>query len=250
MTPDVVVDIGNTAIKWGRCAGGQVAETLSLSADDTHAWDEQAARWGLGGSAGSWVVTSVHPARCERMAGWITRRGSRLRILAEARELPLRVSLEKPDHVGIDRLLDAVAANGLRPPGRPAVIVDAGSAVTVDWVDGDGTFVGGAILPGLRLVIQALHDYTALLPKIPTPRAAPAVPGTSTPAAMEVGVYWSVAGGVQAVIAAYRRHFDAEPTVFLTGGDGPALVGALGPAVTHWPEMTLEGIRLSAEALA
>ena len=113
----------------------------------------------------------------------------------------------------------------------------------------DGTFVGGAILPGLRLMAQALHDHTALLPLISTPRAAPPAPGTSTPAAMELGVYWSVAGGVLAVLDAYRRHFDAEPAVFLTGGDGPALVGALGPTATHWPEMTLEGIRLAAEAL-
>ena len=249
MTPDVVVDIGNTAIKWGRCAAGEVAESVALPADDPAAWDKQAAHWGLGGSAGIWVLTSVHPARCSRLAGWLEQRGSAVRVLAEAHELPLHVSLERPDYVGIDRLLDAVAANGLRPPGRPAVVVDAGSAITVDWIDSDGTFVGGAILPGLRLMVQALHDHTALLPLIPAPQTAPPAPGTSTPAAMELGVYWSAVGGVLAVLAAYRRHFDAEPAVFLTGGDGPALVGPLGPGVTHWPEMTLEGIRLTAEAL-
>jgi type III pantothenate kinase len=203
----------------------------------------------LVGSAGSWVLTSVHPARCALLASWIEGRGGKPRILAEARELPLHVSLEMPNHVGIDRLLDAVAANGLRPPGRPAVVVDAGSAVTVDWIEADGTFSGGAILPGLRLMAQALHDHTALLPLIPAPQAAPLAPGTSTPAAMELGIYWSVVGGVQAVLAAYRRHFDADPVVYLTGGDGAALVAALGPGVTHWPEMTLEGIRLAAEAL-
>jgi type III pantothenate kinase len=247
MTPDVVVDIGNTAIKWGRCVAGLVVETVSLPPDAEAQWELQAARWE---GANTWVITSVHPARCARLANWLEGRGGRVRVLAEARELPLRVSLEKPDHVGIDRLLDAVAANGQRPPGRPAVVVDAGSAVTVDWIDSDGTFVGGAILPGLHLMAKSLHDYTALLPLIPAPKSAPPAPGTSTPAAMELGVYWSVAGGVLAVLDAYRRHFDAEPAVFLTGGDGPALVGPLGPAVTHWPEMTLEGIRLAAEALA
>jgi type III pantothenate kinase len=250
MTPDVVVDVGNTAIKWGHCAGGTVTEIASLSPDDASKWEQQATRWGLSGATDSWIVTSVNPAYCDRLVAWLQQRGSNVRVLAHARELPLRVSLEKPDHVGIDRLLDAVAANGLRPPGRPAVVVDAGSAVTVDWIDAHGTFVGGAILPGFRLMIRALHDHTALLPLIPIPKIAPPVPGTSTPAAMEVGVFWSVVGGVSAILDAYRRQYDAEPAVFLTGGDAPALAAALRPPVTHWPEMTLEGIRLAAEALA
>jgi type III pantothenate kinase len=249
MNPDVVVDVGNSAIKCGRCAGGTVSDAVSLAPDNATGWDSLTEKWGSAGVRGTWIVTSVNPAACSRFVDWIGQRGGRVRLLAEARELPLKVSLEKPDHVGIDRLLDAVAANGLRPPGRPAVVVDAGSAVTVDWIDADGTFTGGAILPGIRLMIRALHEHTALLPLIPSPGVAPAVPGTSTPAAMEVGVYWSVVGGVTAVLDAYRRHFDAEPTVYLTGGDAPALLGSMRPPVTHWPEMTLEGIRLAAEAL-
>jgi pantothenate kinase type III len=98
--------------------------------------------------------------------------------------------------------------------------------------------------------MQTLHDYTALLPLIDTPQSAPPAPGTSTPAAMELGVFWAVVGGVTAILDAYRRQFDAEPSVFLTGGDASALVNSLRPPVTHWPEMTLEGIRLAAEKFA
>jgi type III pantothenate kinase len=130
------------------------------------------------------------------------------------------------------------------------VVVDAGSAITVDWVDAAGAFCGGAILPGLRLMALALHEHTAFLPLIPIPNGAPPAPGTSTPAAMELGVFWSAVGGVLAVLDAYRRRFDAEPAVFLTGGDAASLHSALGPRVTYWPEMTLEGARLAAEALA
>jgi type III pantothenate kinase len=250
MTPAVVVDVGNSAIKWGRCAEGLVAEAVSLPPADPAAWNKQAGQWGLAGPGDSWVVTSVNPGYCDRLVDWLKQRGSSVRVLAEARELPLQVSLEKPDHVGIDRLLDAVAANGLRPPGRPAVVVDAGSAVTVDWIDADGTFTGGAIMPGFRLMSRALHEHTALLPLILTPKSAPPVPGTSTPSAMELGIFWSVIGGVAAILDAYRRRFDSEPAVFLTGGDALVLLGGLKPPVTHWPEMTLEGIRLTAEKLA
>jgi type III pantothenate kinase len=249
MTPDVVVDVGNTAVKWGRCAGGTVAEVCSLPHRNPVAWHDQAGKWGLTGSS-SWVVTGVHPEQRDAVAEFARSRGDRARVLDLAAELPLRVSLEKPDHVGVDRLLDAVAANSRRPPGVPAVVIDAGSAVTVDWIDANGAFAGGAILPGLRLMALALHEHTALLPVIDTPKAAPAVPGTATPSAMEIGVFWSVAGGVLAILDAYRRHFDAAPAVFLTGGDGRALLDSLRQPLTYWPNMTLEGIRVSAEALA
>lgn len=249
MTPDIVVDVGNTAVKWGRCVAGKVAEVCSLPHRSPDAWHDRASKWGPAGSF-SWVVTGVHPEQRDAVAEFARRRGDRVRVLDLASELPIRVSLERPDHVGVDRLLDAVAANSRRPAGVPAVIVDAGSAVTVDWVDADGTFVGGAIMPGLRLMVLALHEHTALLPVIPTPKGAPAVPGTATPSAMEVGVFWSVAGGIVAILDAYRRHFDASPTVFLTGGDARSLLDSLRQPVTHWPDMTLEGIRIAAEALA
>jgi type III pantothenate kinase len=249
MTPDIVVDVGNTSIKWGRCADGKVVEVCSLPHGALNAWRGQAHDWGLPESA-AWVVTGVHPGQRDAIANFANLRGGRVRVLDLAAELPLQVKLEKPDHVGVDRLLDAVAANSRRPAGVPAVVIDAGSAVTVDWVDADGAFCGGAIMPGLRLMALALHDYTALLPVIETPKGAPAVPGTGTPSAMEVGVFWSVAGGTAAILDAYRRHFDASPAVFLTGGDSKALLDTLRQPVVHWPDMTLEGIRLAAEALA
>src|SRR6185312_8188631 len=109
-----------------------------------------------------------------------------------ASSLPLRVLVQQLDHVGIDRLLDAVAANSRRPAGVPAIIIDAGSAVTVDLVDEAGAFTGGAILPGLRLMAKALHDYTALLPLVDPPTQAPPLPGTATIPAIESGIFWAV----------------------------------------------------------
>lgn len=247
MTPDVVVDVGNTRIKWGRCQAGAVREIASLPPDDPSVWQEQLDRWHLG-SASRWVLSGVHPGRRDSLATWLRQRGEQVSVLIEARELPLRVNLEKPDHVGIDRLLDAVAVNGRRQPGVPAVIIDAGSAVTVDWLDESGSFRGGAIFPGLRLMAKALHDYTALLPLIPPPRSEPPVPGISTPAAMEAGIFWAVAGGIQGLIAAYRRCAAVEPEIHLTGGDGAALATVI-PSARFWANMTLEGVLLSAASL-
>lgn len=247
MRPDVVVDVGNTSIKWGRCAAGRVEEVCRLPPDAPDTWREQAAAWGLP-SPSLWVVTGVHPQRRTDFAEHLCSKGERVHILTAAASLPLCVRLDRPDQVGLDRLLDAVAVNSRRPAGVPALIVDAGSAVTVDWVDEDGAFVGGAILPGLRLMAAALHEHTALLPVIPPPREAPPLPGDSTTAAMVAGIFWAVAGGVRAIIEQYEAESKITARRFLTGGDGPALQAVL-PEMELWPTMTLEGIRLSAEAL-
>jgi type III pantothenate kinase len=246
-TPDLVVDVGNTRIKWGRCAGGRLIDTVSLPADAPESWREQLTRWGLVGPL-CWAVASVHPRRCDTLAAWARQRGDTVEVLDAWQRLPLRVLVEHPQRVGIDRLLDAVAANSRRRPGVRAVIIDAGSAVTVDCLDERGAFVGGAILPGLRLMAMALHEHTALLPLIDVPASPPPLPGTSTPEAMAAGVFWAVAGGTQALIREMAAQAGTPPDVFLTGGDGPSLQPVLGPDVQLWPAMTLEGIRLTVEA--
>ena len=247
MNADIVADVGNTRVKWGRCSGGAVVASASLPPDDPAAWREQLDRWGPAGPL-TWAVAGVHPQRRQGLLDWLRQRGERAWALTDWRQLPLRVLLERPERVGIDRLLDAVAANRRRPAGVPAAVIDAGSAVTVDWLDEAGAFAGGAIFPGLRLMAQALHEHTALLPLIEVPKAAPPLPGTSTPAALAAGVYWAVAGGIRALLEQYAAGAGMAPAVFLTGGDGPLLQPALGSHVVLWPHLTLEGLRLTAEA--
>jgi type III pantothenate kinase len=252
--PGVVVDVGNSRIKWGLCAEGRVQATCSLPADDAKAWERQRTLWTAARGShrtterNSWVVASVQPQRCQKLVEWLRQGGQRVYVLDDANHLPLRVLVERPDYVGVDRLLDAVAVNSRRSAGVPAVVIDAGTAVTVDLVDGSGAFVGGAILPGMRLMAKALHDYTALLTLIPPPGKRPSVPGTATPSAMEAGIFYAVAGGIEALVRQYNLHCGSTTEVFLTGGDAPLLHAVL-PEARLWPEMTLEGIRLSAEAL-
>ena len=246
MKPDVVVDVGNSRIKWGRCSEEAIAAAASLPPDDSSAWEEQARSWGLS-SQSAWVVTGVHPPRRDSLVEWLRRRGADVRLIDSARQLPLHILVDYPDKVGIDRLLNAVAANAHKRLDAPAVIIDAGTAVTVDLVDANGAFRGGAIMPGLRLMAEALHDHTALLPLIDLPRTIPPLPGTSTPAAMAAGVFWAWAGGIRALVNEYAVQWQ-NPDDFITGGDGPLLTQTHFGGIS-WPEMTLEGIRLAAEKL-
>jgi pantothenate kinase type III len=245
--PLVVVDVGNTRIKWGLCNTSAVVANAALPPDDLAAWQQQWDAWSLTGSP-PWVLSGVHPARRDRLADWLRQRGAHVRLVTAASQLPLVVALEHPDKVGIDRLLNAVAVNTRRPPNTPAVIVDAGSAVTVDYLDKHGVFRGGAILPGWRLMAQALHDYTALLPLVEVAGEV-TVPATSTVPAMRAGIFCALLGGIRELIVRLQKLApeDTHLHVYLGGGDTELLAPYL-PYRTHpWPLMTLEGVRLSAK---
>jgi type III pantothenate kinase len=246
MKTSLVADVGNSRIKWGLCSDGQVSDVVALPAERL-VWQQQLGTWNIV-EPHSWVLGGVHPARRDSLAQWLLERGHQVRVLDSWKDLPLRVSVEQPKRVGMDRLFNAVAALHRTPAGESAVIVDAGSAVTVDWLDERRTFRGGAIFPGFRLMAQALRDYTALLPLVEVNQTAPPLPGTSTVAAMEAGIFWAVAGGIKAVAERLAGPSAFRPRLFLTGGDASLLLPALDSTIQLWPEMTLEGIRLSAES--
>ena len=239
----VVVDIGNTRIKWGRCENGNVAEVAAVPPDEYKAWSRQWDAWGLT-PAIPFCLAGVHPARRETLAKWLRDRCSPVKLLSSYRDLPINVALPIPAGVGIDRLLDAVAANARKRPHAFAIIVDAGSAVTVDVVDAQGAFRGGVIFPGFGLMAKSLHDFTALLPIVsPDPNAKP--PGESTVPAIQAGIMSAIVGGVQNAIAKYESKFGSPCDLFITGGDGAIIAANLHQPAYLWPEMTLEGVRIS-----
>jgi type III pantothenate kinase len=251
----VVADIGNTRLKWGFCApdGSHVADAVSLL-DNPAAWQEEHGRLARNASKGAtltWVLASVRPQQCERLESWLREQGHRVHVLRRAAELPLTVRVPVPDHVGIDRLLDAVAAKRRLQPGEPAVLVDAGSAVTVDWLDEAHAFCGGTIFPGLRLMAQALNDHTALLPLVSILTPVPELPAPDTVSAMQAGILHAAAGGIERIVRLMAERSPVPPRVFLTGGDGPLLAETFRQSLpcTLWPWQTLEGILASAEAL-
>jgi type III pantothenate kinase len=255
MKPNLVVDVGNSRIKWGYCAEDRVVYGASLSPDDPASWEDQIKRWDLGAGL-QWALASVNHEPAQQFTNWLKRRGDGLTCISLDRKLlPIRIEIPETWGVGIDRLLNAVSARSRVQRETSIFIIDAGSAVTVDWVDEQGAFRGGAIFPGIQLMTKALHDYTAALPLLSIDtdpkNANPELPGTSTTSAITAGIYWAVAGGIKAILrqlegraGASRKH-----EVFLTGGDANFLAPVMDSDVQVWPTMTLEGIRLAAEAL-
>ena len=118
---------------------------------------------------------------------------------------PLAVRVDRPGEVGADRLVNALAAARLY--GTPAVVVDFGTATTLDCVAADGAYVGGAIAPGLELGLEALAARTAKLPRIEL-RAPDRAIGRDTVSAMQSGTvfgYQALAAGLLARVRARAR---------------------------------------------
>jgi type III pantothenate kinase len=252
--PAILVDIGNSRMKWGWCPNGidePIASVASVSGIDESAWAEQLAAWRIK-QALDWVVASVQPERSGTLKRWVESRGDQFHRIERADQLPLRISLDKPDAVGIDRLLNALAAIREKP-GSAAIIIDAGSAVTVDWIDDTGTFRGGAIFPGLQLMARSLHSHTALLPLVEVAEPEAVLPGVSTVKAMEAGILWAVAGGSATIACRMGSRDSVSISYLVTGGDAQLILPALREAAPeikweHRPVLTLEGLRLAAAA--
>jgi type III pantothenate kinase len=254
MFPIIAVDIGNNRIKLGRFevpVGGRLplpTHTLHV-AGNAESLDAIAAWLADAPPGGSWWIGSVNRPATTRLVNWLRlQRQCHVTLLA-AGDLPLRVELARPDMVGVDRLLDAVAANALRDPRRPAVIVDVGSAITVDLLSADGVFRGGAIAPGIAMSARALHEFTDLLPRIEMAEleSPPEPLGASTADAMCSGLFWGAVGTIRELIARISGDLAGPPQVFLTGGASPAVASLLGAETQHVPHLTLAGIALTAE---
>jgi type III pantothenate kinase len=195
-----------------------------------------------------WRVISVRRAGEERLAAWVRERFPQAdyRALTLA-DLPLQVNVDQPERVGVDRLAAAVAANALRDPARAAVVVDSGTAITVDLVDERGVFQGGAILPGVRLVAKTLHEHTDVLPEIVLRpgQPLPAACGRNTRAALESGLFWGVVGAVKELISRLRQQVESPPQVFLSGGDGKLIASVLRDEAEYVPHLALRGAALA-----
>lgn len=246
MTPDVVVDVGNSRIKWGRCAGDRVTEMVSLPHDDEAAWNAELVNWRIA-TGSTWALSGTQPEQRERLRTWLQNRKHKPHVLDSHRQLPLTIDVDSPEKVGLDRLLNAVAINSVRGKDAAAIIIDAGSAITVDDVDQAGVFRGGAILPGLRLMANALHDYTAKLPLIEQFVTAP-LPAKNTNDAIRAGILLAAVGGIDATVQLLITKNTGAVELFLSGGDARLLAPHLSRSARIWPEMTLEGIRASVAA--
>ncbi len=203
-----------------------------------------------------WFVASVNrPAEdhFRRVITEVGQQSGRHRIHGVShRNITIPVKVPFPERVGIDRLLAATAANQLRTADRSIVVVDHGSAMTVDLVDATGAFVGGAILPGITMGAHALAEGTDALPLVLPAKTSEVPPpiGNETEAAIQSGLYWAAVGAVRSLVEQIALSQTKPPMVCLTGGVQVPLAESLtrltGLEVRCVPDLVLAGIALVA----
>lgn len=196
----------------------------------------------------AWHIGSVQRQTASQLVDQLREwKATRIKLLASG-DLPLAIELPRPDMVGIDRLLGAVAANHLRKPTQPAVVVHLGTAITVNLVSAAGAFLGGAILPGISMSARALNHFTDLLPLIDMQALGEPPPpvGTATVPAMTSGLFWGAVGGVKELIARMGAQAGGEPDVFLTGGAAPSVAKLMPSTARYEANLVTAGIALAA----
>ena len=200
----------------------------------------------------TWQVASVHREAAQRLEDWVgkNRPQDSFQLLIYS-DLPLVVDVDFPARVGMDRLVAAVAAGALRNANSPAIVIDAGTAITVDLVTATGAFAGGVILPGFRLSAQALSLGTNQLPLAPFSAhdEPPTVIGKNTEAAIRSGLFWGTAGAVKELVERISQTLPTQPQIFVTGGDLWRLAPLLGENAKFIPNMVLSGIALTTRHL-
>jgi type III pantothenate kinase len=168
-------------------------------------------------------------------------------------DIPIQANVKEPNRVGMDRLLNALAANHRRHPKSSVIVVDIGTAMTVNFITADGVFQGGAILAGPITSLAALHHATSSLPLLGNEaiEAPPPVVGKNTEEAMAAGAFWGTVGAARGFIEGIAATYDERPHVIVTGGAARGvwlwILNAGGKPATYIPDLVLSGIRLAAE---
>jgi len=162
-------------------------------------------------------------------------------ILGPGADTWIAVRYDDPREVGADRVANAVG--GFAKYGGPLIVVDFGTATTFDAIDADGSYLGGAIAPGLRISIEALSQRAARLPRIDLVRPMSAI-GTNTAASMQSGIIFGYAGLVEALVSRISREIGGSPRVVATGGLAELIVRETGSVPLVDQNLTLEGLRL------
>lgn len=242
----LATSIGNTRTRIGVFCDGKLSETLVASNSDADQIGRQLEEgYGLLGDRPdrSVLIAAVDPDVEQEVSSLVTERlDVPVNRVERDMKIPIGRQLDREAIIGVDRLLNAAAAYDVLK--QTCVIVDAGTALTVDLVDGSGTFHGGAIAPGGQMMLDSLHRGTALLPQMRL--AKPDEPiGHNTAQAMLVAAYYGVRGIVRELVEQYAEAVGVYPVVVATGGDAELFFSDYEMVERIVPDLTLQGMAVT-----
>ncbi len=251
------VDIGNTNITFGVFEDEHLRATARVSTDPSRTSDEVSLM-----IAGLLQARGIEPrvldsvTMCSVVPSMTKTVEDSIRDLTEIDPLVvgpgvktgIRVSYDRTQDVGTDRVVDAVAALTLY--GKPAIVVDIGTATVFDAINEDGEYIGGAIAPGMRLAAEALYSNTSMLRRVDLTAPEAAI-GRSTVASMQSGLVFGYVELIEGMIRRISEELSPDApgdcTVVATGGLAEAIAPHTDAFDTYDPDLTLHGLRIVSE---
>jgi type III pantothenate kinase len=245
----LVIDVGNTNTKVGLCddAGLRISWTLTTrreqTADEYGLFIEALLR-----SSGvetrevtAVAISNVVPS-VQQALEWMAEKYFKTSPLTVTGvNSPMALDVDEPREVGPDRIVSCVAARAIY--GAPVIVVDLGTATRFDCVNARGTFVGGAIAPGLNMAMDALAMRAARLFRVEMVRPETAI-GRNTMTNIQSGMIFGFAGLVDGIVDRMKAELDGNVTVVGTGGMVPLIAGASRTIQHVNTDLKLEGLRL------
>jgi len=163
-------------------------------------------------------------------------------VVGPGTRLGIKNLYKKPEEVGADRLVNAVAVHALYR--KPVIVVDFGTATTFDCISAKGEYLGGAICPGLELAGEWLATHTAKLPRVAFQSAPAKAIGKTTKESLQSGLFWGYIALVEGLLQRLRKEMSGSPVVVITGGLSSLIGPHVKTATRIAPDLTLEGLRL------
>ncbi|HRQ64428.1 MAG TPA: type III pantothenate kinase [Xanthomonadaceae bacterium] len=235
----LLLDLGNTRLKWRRFDGAALLDEGALAHADAHFDEGLDALAASASDCAAWLASVAPDALTSKvvrqLAVHLPLAPQRVRVQQDM--AGLRLVYADPQQLGVDRWLAMLGAR--RVHAGPCVVALAGTALTLDAVDAEGLHLGGLIVPGLGLQRRVLTEGPLFLRGSD---AAPVLFADSTAHAVASGPAQALAALIKRFATAVTERCGAAPTVWLSGGDGGRLATLLTmPAKTH-PELVLEGL--------
>ncbi|MDT0552850.1 type III pantothenate kinase [Urechidicola vernalis] len=159
--------------------------------------------------------------------------------LSATSKVPFKNAYATPKTLGVDRIALAAAAF-VQYPKKNVLVVDAGTCITFDFIDANGSYLGGAISPGLEMRFKAMHTFTDKLPHLKKSENINLI-GNSTETSMQSGVVNGLTAEINGIIQRYKSKYQ-KLTVVLTGGDTYFLANQLKNSIFANPNFLLEGL--------
>jgi type III pantothenate kinase len=248
------IDIGNTNIVLGVFDGTKVLHSWRLTTVRERTGDELGLLVeGLFSSARvdpktitGVILASVVPPLTGPAIDMVQRSfGIKALVVDHTLKLGMPILYETPADVGADRIVNGIAAYEKygRAGQHPLVVVDFGTATTLDAISGKGEYLGGAICPGVTISADALFQRAARLPKIDVRKPATVI-GRTTIGAMESGLFWGYVDMVEGLVRRMSAELGGDVKCVATGGLAPVI--APETALIHHvdPDLTLDGLRI------